>query len=67
MTSVLESLRLYLSNFTLASVIDELNRWSQSGRSCFEKLLNKLKLKRSPAGQATLDRLYPNPTPEPTG
>ena len=40
--SVLESLRLYLPTFTLASVIAEIQRWSTTGRSCFEELLEKL-------------------------
>ena len=42
--SVLESLRLYLPKFTLASVIAEINRWWQAGQSCFTKLLKKMKL-----------------------
>jgi transposase len=65
LTSVLESLRLYLPNFTLTLVIDELNSWCQAGRSCFEKLLDKLKLKMSASDQPTIDRLFPTPTPTP--
>lgn len=42
--SVLESLRLYLKTFNLPSVIDEINRWSATGRSCFAMLARKLKL-----------------------
>ena len=42
--SVLESLRLYLKIFTLANVIAEVQSWVDKGRSCFTKLLQKLKL-----------------------
>ena len=45
LTSVLESLRLYLTSFTLSAVVAEVLRWSEAGRSCFAELLNKLKLK----------------------
>jgi transposase len=65
LTSVLESLRLYLPKFTLTMVIDELKRWSQAGRSCFEKLLRKLKLKLPESEQSTIDRLFPKPAAEP--
>lgn len=44
LVSVLQSLRLYLPHFTLASVIEEVGRWCQSGQSCFTKFLKKLKL-----------------------
>jgi transposase len=60
LTSVLESLRLYLTTFTLASVIDELNRWQTAGRSCFEELLQKLKLVLPE--QSTLDHVLPQPS-----
>jgi transposase len=60
LTSVLESLRLYLPKFTLASVIAEIQRWIENGRSCFTELLEKLKL-RSPE-QSVLDRVLPNPS-----
>jgi len=60
LTSVLESLRLYLTTFTLASVIDELNRWQTAGRSCFEELLQKLKLVLPE--QPTLDHVLPQPS-----
>jgi transposase len=66
LTSVLESLRLYLPTFTLATVIDELKRWRQAGRSCFEKLLKKLKLKLPKSEKPTIDRIFPNPNPNPT-
>jgi hypothetical protein len=59
LVSVLESLRLYLPHFTLASVIAEVNRWWQAGQSCFTKLLNKMKLP-APA-QSILDNVLPAP------
>jgi hypothetical protein len=57
--SVLESLRLYLPTFTLASVIDEINRWWQAGQSCFTTLLNKMKLQ--PRAESILDKVMPVP------
>jgi transposase len=59
-TSVLESLRLYLTTFTLAKVIEEVQGWLARGRSCFEELLEKLGLPR-PA-QSILDQLLPAPS-----
>jgi transposase len=67
LTSVLESLRLYLPTFTLVSVIEELQRWWATGRSCFEKLLKKLKLPEPHSAQPLIDRLIPSPSPTPTG
>jgi transposase len=69
LTSVLESLRLYLPIFTLGSVMDELKHWWVHGRSCFEKLLQKLKLETRPAATPVLDQIFPrtNPSPTPTG
>jgi transposase len=65
-TTVLESLRLYLRQFTLPNVLDELNRWQQTGQSCFEKLLRKLKLTLPQTAQSTIDRLFvPTPASEP--
>jgi hypothetical protein len=57
-TSVLESLRLYLKTFTLSSVLEELRRWWEAGQSCFTKLLRKLKL--AVPEQSVLDRVLPN-------
>ena len=57
--SVLESLRLYLPKFTLASVIEEINRWWQAGQSCFTKLLNKMNLQ--PRTESILDKVMPIP------
>ena len=60
LTSVLESLRLYLATFTLASVLAEIGRWSEAGRSCFAELLEKLNL--TSAEQPVLDRVLPHPS-----
>ena len=60
LTTVLESLRLYLENFTLASVIDEMKRWWATGQSCFTKLLKQRKL--TLPKQSILDRILPNPS-----
>lgn len=59
-TSVLESLRLYLPKYTLSGVIAEIQRWQETGRSCFRALLEKLKL-ALPA-QRVLDRVLPDPS-----
>jgi transposase len=63
--SVLESLRLYLTTFTLASVIAEIQRWWQAGQSCFSKLLHKLKLplpnSSTPDMPSILDKVLPLP------
>jgi|tagenome__1003787_1003787.scaffolds.fasta_scaffold20843679_1 transposase len=60
LTSVLESLRLYLSSFTLAKVIEEVQGWMATGRSCFEGLLEKLGLARPE--QSILDSVLPTPS-----
>lgn len=57
--SVLESLRLYLPKFTLASVIEEINGWWQAGQSCFTKLLKTMKLQ--PRTESILDKVMPVP------
>jgi transposase len=62
--SVLESLRLYLPEFTLTNVMAEIARWWQAGQSCFTKLLKKMKLK--PPAQSILDKVMPI-TPAPDG
>lgn len=58
--SVLESLRQYLPRYTLSSVIAEIQRWSESGQSCFRKLLTKLKL--PPPATSTLDSVFAAPS-----
>ena len=59
--SVLESLRVHLPKFTLSTILDEIQRWADHGRSCFTELLEKLKL--SPPQASILDALFPPPTP----
>lgn len=57
--SVLDSLRPYLLTYTLSSVIEEIARWTVAGKSCFAKLLEKLKL---PAPTTSLlESLLPDP------
>ena len=59
--SVLESLRVHLPKFTLSTILDEIQRWADHGRSCFTELLEKLKL--PPPQASILDALFPPPTP----
>jgi transposase len=59
-TSVLESLRLYLTTFTLPNVIQEVQGWIATGRSCFEELMEKLGL--SLPTQSILDKVLPSPS-----
>jgi hypothetical protein len=63
LTSVLESLRLYLKKFTLANVIEEVNSWTEQGLSCFTKLLNKMNLALPKT--SVLNRLFPKVEAEP--
>lgn len=69
LTSVLESLRVYLPTFTLASVVEELKRWAAAGSSCFERLLEKLKLAPPPWPTSILDQIFSDASadPVPTG
>jgi transposase len=60
LTSVLQSLRLYLPTFTLSSVLAELKRWWATGRSCFAELLEKLAL--TPPEQSVIDQVLPGPS-----
>jgi hypothetical protein len=64
-TSVLESLRLYLKRFTLANVIEEVGSWVEKGCSCFTRLLKRMKLPL--LERSVLDRVYPKPEPQPSG
>lgn len=57
--SVLESLRVHLSTYTLSSVVDEILAWSREGRSCFAALLARLRLTSS--ATSVLDQLLPVP------
>ena len=56
--SVLESLRVQLATFTLSSVIDEVTRWCDCGRSCFADLLADLSL--PPPEHSILDGVLPS-------
>ena len=58
--SVLESLRCYLSKLTLSSVIAEVQSWLDTGRSCFARQLEKLKL--ATPTHSVLDSLFPEPS-----
>ena len=60
LTSVLQSLRLYLPTFTLSSVLAELKRWWASGRSCFAELLEQLAL--TPPERSVIDQILPGPS-----
>jgi len=59
-TSVLESLRCYLGEFTLSSVIAEVQHWLDTGQRCFARLLQKLRLKCPE--DSVLDGLFPAPS-----
>lgn len=61
LTSVLESLRLYVPRYTLSNVLAEVQRWREVGQSCFRQLLEKLAL-HAPE-RAVLEVLYPPPQP----
>jgi transposase len=69
LTSVLESLRVYLRTYTLGSVVEELKRWAATGLSCFERLLKKLNLPPRQQAKPLLDQILPSPRPSaiPTG
>jgi hypothetical protein len=62
--SVFESLRQYLSAFTLSGVIEEVGHWLKTGRSCFARLAEELGLidgQRHGNRSSLLDRLIPVP------
>jgi transposase len=61
LTSVLQSLRVYLPKFTLAAVIEEMKRWMSTGRSCFEAQREKMKLLLPEI--PVIDRTHPRPLP----
>jgi transposase len=58
-TSVLETLRLYLADFTLRNVLEEVEGWLSSGRSRFCCMLERLGL--SPPINSPLDAVLPLP------
>ena len=55
-----------MKNFTLANVIAEVQSWVDKGRSCFTKLLRKLKLPApTTANSSVLDKVLPlEPLPD---
>lgn len=55
--SVIESLRAQLPQFTLQAIVDEVKRWSQTARSCFAELAEKLGL--GPPERSILDQVMP--------
>jgi transposase len=57
--SVLASLRLYVTEYTLGNVVREILSWWQAGESCFAKLLQKMKLQVPEA--SVLDKVLPIP------
>jgi hypothetical protein len=57
--SVLESLRLYLEEFTLSSLIEEVRGWLETGQSRFAALVKRLRL--SAPEPSLLDILLPEP------
>lgn len=60
LSSVLESLRVYLAKYTLSSVLAEITRWQETGRSCFRDLLDKLQIPLPT--HSVLDRVLPQPS-----
>lgn len=58
--SVLESLRLYLAHYTLSDVLAEIQRWTETGRSCFRELLARLGIALPTL--SILDRVLPEPS-----
>jgi hypothetical protein len=59
--SVLESLKLHLPRFTLASVQSEIQNWRETGESLFRRLLRENGL--DPPADCRLERLVPVPKP----
>ena len=59
LVSVLESLRLHLTEFTLPNLIAEIRKWGRTGKSCFTRMLAKMKIK--PLSDSPLDTLLPVP------
>jgi transposase len=57
--SVLESLRVYLTKFTLGGVVAEIMSWWRTGVSCFTRQLQQMNLKLS--DKSILDKVLPIP------
>jgi transposase len=68
-TTVLESLRVYLPTFTLVTVVAELKQWAACGSSCFERFAKKLKLQPRALATPILAQLFADASPDaaPTG
>lgn len=60
LSSVLASLRLYLAKYTLSSVLAEIQRWQETGRSCFRELLDKGQIPLPEP--SVLERVLPQPS-----
>jgi transposase len=58
--SVLESLRTQLSRYCLGTVVEEVQRWWQRGRSCFSKLAERYGI--GPPETSVLDTVLPLPS-----
>jgi hypothetical protein len=58
--SVLESLRQYVPTLTLTTVIEEIQRWARTGRSCFADMIDKLGL--TVCMSSILDLIVPRPS-----
>jgi hypothetical protein len=61
LTTTFESLRLYLSEFTLTAVIQEVSQWWDVKAACFQKLLKSLKISSDDQASGILNHLYPAP------
>lgn len=57
LASVLESLRVRLDDFSLSSVLSEVERWRQTGQRCFQQPLTTLNF--PPPDASMLDPLLP--------
>lgn len=57
--SVIDSLRYYVNEFNLESIINEFLEWEQEGMSCFEKELKKLTQSATKPPQSILDLFFP--------
>ena len=61
LVTTLESLRLYLSEFTLAAVLQEISHWWDAKATCFQKLLKSLKISSDDQASGILNQLFPAP------
>lgn len=63
LVSVIDSLRVYLEEFTFRKVMDEIHHWQEKRGSCFSRLLQSLGLK---VKTNHLHKIYPELAPTPT-